>query len=132
MTSSTKKTDRILAQSALQTKVPVEIVETHGNSALVQYDLNGLPRRCYVDVGEIVDGECPRERLADVPYGIDWGAYLDFSGIEAEIECQLKARGIWTLADLQAHDRVLIRIATDLIGAAVWDVAKQQNKRTNS
>jgi len=110
----------------------VEIIETHGNSALVQYDLNGLPRRCYVDASEIVDGECPQERLEDVPYGIDWGTYLDFSGIEAVIECQLKARGIWTLADLQQKDRVLIRIATDLIGGAVWDVAKKQDKRTNS
>jgi hypothetical protein len=118
----------------LQTKIPIEIIEKHGNSAFVQFEISGMPRRSYVDVADIVDGECPQERLEDVPYGIDWASFLKFDGkkMAREIEQSLKAKGIWTLADLQQKDRVLIRIATDLIGEAVWDVAKQQDKRTNS
>lgn len=134
MTSSTKKTSRSPAafENGLSEPIPVTVLETHGNSILVEFEADGLPRRSYVDAIDIVDGECPLERLGDVPYGIDWATHLDLSGIGVEIEKTLKDRGIWTLGDLQQKDRTLIKIATNLIGKAIWDIAKQQDKCTNS
>jgi len=101
----------------------VKILKTQGQSALVEYEIDGVPYRSLVDVADVGDGMCAAERLRDAPYGIEWDFRL--STLARDTEIALKQQGIWTYADLQEKDRAVIRIATNLLGAAIWDAAKR-------
>jgi len=111
---------------AEETLVGVTVLETTGQTALVEYELDGVPYRSYVDVADVVKDEtgdvCPLERLQDAPYGIVWE--FDFSNLSKEVETALKKKGIWTYSDLQNKDRATIPIATNLLGRAIWEAAK--------
>ena len=107
--------------------IPVKVIEVHGASALVQYEVDGMPYRSYVDPADIEADRCPMERLRDAPCGIEW--QFDFSTLAEDVERELKARGIWTCDDLAQKDRAIIRIATNLLGAAIWDAAKRGSNR---
>lgn len=89
-----------------------------------------MPYRSYVDPDDLQDGGCPAERLQDAPYGIEWKFDLENLGRDAEFA--LKAAGIWTYKDLQARDRAVIRIATNLLGRAIWQAAKRGCKSSES
>ena len=103
--------------------VPVRVIDIRGQSALVEYEQDGIPYRSHVDAADVVGDQCPAERLADAPHGIAWD--FDFADLGREIEIALKRARIWTYEDLQQRDRVIIRIATNLVGRAIWDAAKR-------
>ena len=102
--------------------VDVEIITNHGGSVVVEYQVDGIPYRSSVDPLDLVDGQCPRERLRDAPYGIDWE--FDIADLARRTELALKEAQIWTYTDLQKKDRQLIRIATNVLGGAIWNAAK--------
>ena len=66
-------------------------------------------------------------RLCDAPYGIDWE--FDIADIARETELGLKKAQIWTYQDLQQKDRSIIRIATNVLGSAIWAAAKTGRNR---
>ena len=107
--------------------VDVKIITNHGGSVVVEYQVDGVPYRSSVDPLDLVDGQCPRERLRDAPYGIDWE--FDIADIARETELALKAAQIWTYTDLQEKDRQIIRIATNILGRAIWNAAKSGRNR---
>lgn len=107
--------------------VDVKIIEQHGQSVLVQYEADGIPYRSSVDALDLVDSQIPRERLADAPYGIDWEFSLP--DLKRETEQALKKAQIWTYQDLQEKDRQIIRIATNVLGRAIWAAAKAGRNR---
>ena len=107
--------------------VDVKVIEQHGASAIVEYQVDGMPYRASIDPTDLIDGQCPRERLQDAPYGIEWQFNLD--GLAHDVEFQLKHYGIWTYDDLVALDRKIIRIATNLLGKAIWRAAKRGRNR---
>jgi len=100
----------------------VKIVETQGQSALVQYEDGDTLHRRYVPVKEIKRGKVEDEVLAaGIQYGIDWESRLDLSGLTPlAVDRALKEKGIWTTEDLFAKDRAIIRIATTLLGRAIF------------
>jgi len=100
------------------------VVSTKGQSALVEYEQDGLRYRSYVDPEDIENEQCPLIRLQNAPYGIDWQAMLDVTDLPAKVHQALTARGIWTLQDLQQQDNAVTRIATNTLGAAIWKAAK--------
>ena len=103
--------------------VDIKVIEQHGASVLVEYQVDGIPYRSSVDPLDVTDGQCPQERLRDAPYGIDWK--FDLPDLKREVELELKRDQIWTYQDLQARDRRIIRIATNVLGRAIWDAAKR-------
>lgn len=108
--------------------IDVRVIETKGQSSLVEYVDDDIPYRVYVPSHEIEDGQCSLFKLQSeyTTYGVQWSKYLNLSGITSMgIMKTLRERGIWTYEDLQEHDRVLIKIGTDTIGKAVWDAAKR-------
>lgn len=107
--------------------IPVQILGTKGRSLLVQYKADG-PQRCYVPKGKVVEGKCSVDVLEKgVVYGVQWEKMLDLSSITPERLAKiLRRNGIWTCDDLEARDRKLIRIATNLIGGAVQVAAKRR------
>lgn len=107
--------------------IPVRVLETHGQSTLVEYEKDGMPYRSYVDSADIEDDVCPPERLQDAPYGIVWE--FDFTDLARETELMLKRGGIWTYDDLNQHDRKLVRICTNLLGQRIWKAAKRGRNR---
>ena len=102
--------------------VDVKIRTNHGGSVVVEYQVDGIPYRSSIDPTDLIDGQCPRERLRDAPYGIDWE--FDLADLARRTELALKAAQIWTYADLQKKDRYLNRIATNVLGGAIWSAAK--------
>ena len=103
--------------------VDITIITNHGGSVVVEYQVDGMPYRSSVDPLDLVDGQCPRERLRDAPYGIDWE--FDLADLARETELALKAAQIWMYADLQEKDQQTIRIATNILGRAIWQAAKR-------
>jgi hypothetical protein len=108
--------------------VDIEIIETHGHTSLVQYEEGGLLYRSFVDTLDIVGEQCPRERLNDAPYGIDWERFLKIPDLKRIIHDEMTRHNIWTKADLQQQDRIIIRIATDTLGRAIWRAVKKSCK----
>lgn len=102
--------------------VDVTIITNHGGSVVVEYQVDGIPYRSSVDPLDLVGGQCPRERLRDAPYGIDWE--FDIADIARETELALKIAQIWTYKDLQEKDQQITRIATNMLGRAIWQAAK--------
>ena len=111
--------------------VQVQVLETEDKSTLVAWDLDKTEKRGYVpahlvmghaDTGYLVAHE---DLLPSLPYGIPFAERLKLKISPKRLEAELHQAGIWTLADLKKKDRVLIRIATDLIGAAVWAAAQE-------
>ena len=117
--------------------VSIRVIDVVGQSALVEYERDGMPYRSYVDTLDLHDGTgpdttghtCPAERLNDAPYGIAWD--LDLDGLAREIELALKRSRIWTYEDLTERHRKLGLIATNLLGQRIWDAAKKWRKRSN-
>ena len=107
--------------------VDVKVIERHGASAIVEYEVDGMPYRSSIDPNDLIDGQCPRERLQDAPYGIDWE--FDLPDLKRETELELKRAQIWTYRDLQEKDRQIIRIATNVLGREIWKAAKNGSNR---
>ena len=104
----------------------VKVIKVQGESALVEW---AGPNRAFVPLSEIVDGMVPESILSKCPfYGVPWEQYLDIPDrffVIKEISEKLREAGIWTLEDLQTKDRVVTRIAANIIGRAVWSAAKR-------
>lgn len=100
----------------------VKVIEREGQSALVQYDDGNTLHRCYIPIEEIKRNRVEDEVLAaGIQYGIEWAEVLDLSALlPLTVDRALKERGIWTREDLLAKDRVIIRIATNLLGRAIF------------
>ncbi|RPI92581.1 MAG: hypothetical protein EHM39_13500, partial [Chloroflexi bacterium] len=82
----------------MEDTIPVRIIETKGASALVEWDAGDMLRRAYVPKGAVTDGQADATILAlGIPYGIDWPALLDLSGVTVEtVTAALRRAGIWT------------------------------------
>lgn len=109
--------------------VDVKVIERHGASAIVEYEVDGMPYRASIDPNDLIDGQCPRERLQDAPYGITWEFEFDPDVLAHDTEFELKRNGIWTYEDLVINDRQINRIASILLSRAIWSAAKRGNNR---
>lgn len=104
--------------------IPIRVLEESGRSVLVEVP---GPRRYYVPKSKIKDGNIEGPTLDKAQeYGVRWEAFLEPPDLSPEtIAAALRHAGIWTLDDLKQRDRQLIRIATNLIGKAVYDAAER-------
>ena len=115
-----------MIEENLDPLIPVKVIKTKGLSSLVEWD---GPQRAFVPTIEIADGQVLASTLEECPpYGIVWENFIAFGEIEGLVCTQLKKAGIWTYEDLQNRDRILNRIATNIIGAEVWRAAKHATK----
>ena len=112
--------------------IPVKVVKAEGQARLVQFERDGLLQRCIVPGDKVVDGECDAvtlDRGIIQECDIAWED-MDLSAVTATaIANALRKKNIWSVDDLKLKDRVIIRIGTNLIGAAVWAAAKRAEKQ---
>jgi len=82
--------------------ISVRAIHTEGESILVEWNDGGL-HRAFVPIAEVDDGKCSASVLkAGIPYGVDWGRYIDTANIAAtEITQALYRAGFWTPADIE-------------------------------
>jgi len=110
-------------------KVEIKILQTKDESALIEYhDKEGYPLRAYLPTSEVEGKDKISLDLLElaIPFGIPWAAMLDLSDLTPErIEQELHKFGIWTRADLDHKDRLLIRLATNMITKAVRSAAEK-------
>ena len=85
--------------------VAVRVIATQGKSALVEWD--GGVRRGFIPVSAIHEGGVsPATLSVAVPYGVDWASLRPHAeGFGERLAAALRARGIWTWADLQHMQR---------------------------
>lgn len=108
-------------------RVPVRVIEVRGKSTLIQTDDF---KRYYAPSSKVRARQIAQSDLDKCPpYGIPWEGYLGMDSITGEaLALMLRQAGIYTLTDLQARDRQLIRIGTKLIGQVVRDAARRADK----
>lgn len=107
----------------------VRIVQTKGQSALVEWQEEGRLFRGYLPVNLVKDGTAEGADLAKAaPYGVPWERYINLAGLTVQaLADELRRNGIWTVDDLMKRDRDIIGIATNLVGRAVFEAAKKAN-----
>jgi len=109
--------------------IKISILQTKDESTLIEYqDAAGYPCRAYLPTLEVEGKDKISKATLDlaIPFGIPWAAMLDLSDLTPErIEQELHKFGIWTRADLDHKDRLLIRLATNMITQAVRSAAEK-------
>jgi len=107
--------------------IKVSVVGGEGKSVLVQ---TADFKRYYMPRSKVKDGQVEKSDLERAAlYGIPWEAYLGMDTITTEaLALRLRQAGIYTLSDLRARDRQLIRIGTNFIGQVVREAAERADK----
>jgi len=81
--------------------IPVRVIHTEGESALVEWNDDGL-HRAFVPVEEVSEDKCSASVLkAGVPYGVDWEKYIQINVTVAEISHALHRAGFWIPKDIE-------------------------------
>lgn len=89
-------------------RVRVTVIGRKGTNKIVQYKTaDGYPRRVYIPQEEEKNGKVAVRVLdAGMPFGTEWERYIEEQTITpAEIAGSLRAKGIWTLEDLEDKHR---------------------------
>jgi hypothetical protein len=110
--------------------ITVIIIEQRGESALVQWSQDGDLRRAYVPLDEIKDDKCAESVLsAGLSHGVPWEDLIDASRLTPEIIAkELRRRGVWTSADIEAslqQAQRAINEATGVTPASLHNLARQ-------
>jgi len=83
----------------------VQIILRKNDLTLVQWQENGSPSRAWVTPDMIISEDGTEaivsEPKAGIPYGVEWSRIVEFRATAQEFEKQLRAQGIWTVADLR-------------------------------
>lgn len=120
-------------------KVNVRIVEQEGESALVEWTEGDDLRRAYVPVDKLETAEtrwgficAPHILSAGIPYGAPWETLIDTSRLTPEaIGRELRRKGFWTSADIQANMRIVpkaVNTATGLSAASLFTLAQKHEE----
>ena len=107
-------------------RIPVQIVEERGESALVQWiEEDGIGgeanvRRGYIPLALAKEGGVSEDALAaSAPYGVDWTrAFKDISLSSELIDQTLRLHGVFTLEDLSRGTLLVGRILYGLCDVA--------------
>lgn len=87
--------------------IEVRIISRRDDLSLVQWSQGGIPQRAWVTPDMIVsvdekNGKAMVESpKAGIPYGVEWSRIVELNVSPEEMEKNLKAQGIWTVADLR-------------------------------
>ena len=114
-------------------KVNVRIVEQEGESALVEWTEGDDLRRAYIPTEKVEGGKCYQDVLdAGIPYGAPWKDLIPTSGLTPEaIGRELRRKGFWTSADIQANMRIVqkaVNTATGLSAASLFTLAQKHEE----
>ena len=102
--------------------VPVQVLERHNKSVLVQWNegTNTDPdiKRGTIPREMVVEDQVARATLdAALPYGEDWAALLPTITLEPEaFSRRLHARGVFTLDEWARGSNVIMRVLFELCG----------------
>lgn len=82
----------------------VKLIRRHGHSALVEWaDADGMHRVTIPDAEVIDSAVDPGVLAAGIPYGVPWEDCPLPEVTPADVARELRNRGIWTRADLEAE-----------------------------
>lgn len=109
--------------------IPIVILKSQPDSALVEFTHDGLLQRAYIPTAEIVDGKASEAVLdAGIPYGIDWES-ISFKSSNKDLANALRKKGIWTCEDAQRNTNVIVSALQAVYGvdlAALLKYAREQ------
>lgn len=89
----------------LPERIKVRVIETRGPSSLVEWKIDGLPHRAYMQSDRIDSGKCSFSALAHaLPHGLD-----PMTTDLVKLTKQLRLRDVWTQADFQKKSHAVIR-----------------------
>ena len=101
--------------------VDVTIVESKGESALVEWTCDNMPKRAYVPVANISNSKCAQAALdAGISYGERWEDFFPDVYVTSEnIADALRKAGFWTVQDVESKFKRAQSVADLLTGVNV-------------
>ena len=109
--------------------VSVQIIRRTANRVLVEWQgENGIPQRSWVDSRELVQesgrSAQVREPNRGIPYGVEFRRIVEMRASSADLERELKARGIWTGDDVRARPNDVVSALMAAYGVDVATVLR--------
>jgi hypothetical protein len=87
--------------------IPVTVIETRGESVLVEYQAGGL-QRVIIPAMLIQGGAVDAEELDQgVPYGLPWETIVKLQATPARLADELRKNGIWTIEDMRRYQAAI-------------------------
>lgn len=95
------------ASIAGQKATPTRVVQQEKDLLLVEWHTGHRLRRAWV-TADMVEAKTDnaatvRDPGEGIPYGVDWSRLVELHTTPADVEEELHARGIWTIADLRSN-----------------------------
>ena len=121
-----------MAKKIMPTKTFVKVLSTQGASSLVEYDQNGMLRRCYVPAHKVENNFVADTVLSSgIPYGFPWDEIvIEFDMQQFAIE--MHNAELWTVEDvLKAPKKVtgVLRKIFEQSFKTILETAVQEKKR---
>lgn len=111
--------------------VKVKVIETRGQSALIQCVVDGELVRKIVPRSDVINGEVDEFNLeTGIPYGIPWADLITISVTPEDFQRELRNAGIWTFEDLKTKQQLAVGAIQSAIGVHLGtlnNVAKEAN-----
>ena len=99
--------------------IPVRVVGEKGESALVEYQVDGMYRRRYVPGKSVKDRERNRGEVSPITlgkgivYGLPWEDFVEITATPESVANELRRRGVWYIEDMNHSAIKHARIAFD-------------------
>lgn len=114
----------------------VQIIRRTTDRVLVEWQgEDGIPHRSWVKARELRDESGRSARVSDpnrgIPYGVEFRRIVEMRASSADLERELKARGIWTGDDARARPNEVLSALIATYGvdlAAVLRAVDQHEK----
>lgn len=94
------------AQKAPKAKPPeprlsVRLVGHEGESALVEWIIEGMYHRVYVPLSKLKDGTVAVKDLErGIPYGLPWEDWIEIEATPESVANELRRQGVWRWQDI--------------------------------
>ena len=109
--------------------IDVKVINSRGQSALVEYIENGRLKRKTVPVKDVIDNQVNKYNLnLGISYGIEWSKLVKLNATPEQLEQNLRNAGIWTKEDALNNAQIVQGVLQKTYGidyAAILRIAKE-------
>jgi hypothetical protein len=89
------------------TALPVKLINTKGQSSLVEFEDNGVRRRVFIPSDQLIDGKVSNVIISRaIPFGYPWEE-IQFTVGGADLAAALHKLDLWTIEDVLKYPKKL-------------------------
>lgn len=102
--------------------ISVNLLNTKGQSSLVEYVENDVRRRVYIPADLVKDGFVSSQELSrGIPYGYPWEE-ISFNVGGVHLAEQMQAQGLWTIEDVLKNPKKLRSALNAVVTAQLSEI----------